>query len=272
MKKKFEIDTQTKIILLLTLVGMTVFLVNFFLAGSSMLINLFSVAIVVVGPLTIEYNKYKEKKEVEERFPDFLRDITQNIKTGMTLTQAIKATKKTYYAALTPHVKTIIVKIDWGIPFDKILKDFSKNSTPLIKKTVSTILETYRGGGDITQILESAGRTIREINRVRKERSSGIYSQMVTGYVIFFIFIAILIIFKNYLLEELIGFVSGGLVGIDYETLQQIYSNAFQWLILIEGLFSGIIVGKMAEGSMVAGLKHAFILLLIGYGAYLFLL
>ncbi len=188
--KKFKMETQTKIVLLLTVIGLTVFLVNFFIAGSSMLINLFSVAIVLVGPMVIEYNKYREKKEIEERFPDFLRDITQNIKTGMTLTQGIKATNKTYYGALTPHVKKIIVKIDWGIPFDKILKDFSKDSTPLIQKTVSTILETYRGGGDITQILDSAGRTIREINRIRKERSAGIYSQMVTGYIIFFIFIS----------------------------------------------------------------------------------
>jgi len=95
---------------------------------------------------------------------------------------------------------------------------------------------------------------------------------MMTGYIIFFIFIGILIIFKNYLLEELVGFVSGGTVGVDYESLELIYSNAFQLLIIIEGFFSGLIVGKMAEGSMVAGLKHSFILLLVGYGAYLFLL
>ena len=272
MKKKFKLTMQTKIILLLTIIGMIVFIVNFFLGEASMLINLFAVAIVAVGPIVIEYNKYREKKEIEERFPDFLRDITQNIKTGMTLTQAIKATKKSYYGVLTPHVTTMIVKIDWGIPFHIILKDFSKEQTPLIKKTVSTILETYKGGGDITEILDSASRTIREINRIRKERSSGIYSQMMTGYIIFFIFIGILIIFKNYLLEELVGFVSGGTVGVDYESLELIYSNAFQLLIIIEGFFSGLIVGKMAEGSMVAGLKHSFILLLVGYGAYLFLL
>lgn len=269
--KPLNLDTTTKIVLLLTFVGMTIFLINLFTA-SSMLINFLSVAIVVVGPLMIEYNKYREKKEIEEKFPDFLRDVTQNIKTGMTLTQAIKATKKSYYGALTPYVKTIIVKIDWSIPFGRILQDFAKNSTPLIQKTVSTIIETYKGGGDITQILDSAAFTIKEINRIRKERSSGIYSQMLTGYLMFFLFIGILIIFKNYLLQELVGFMTEGFEGTDYGSLQIIYSNAFQWLIVIEGFFSGLIVGKMAEGSMIAGLKHSFILLFIGYGAYLFLL
>jgi len=269
--KGLKVETSTKIVLLLTFIGMTLFLVNFFTA-SIMIINLFSVAIVLIGPIIIEYNKYREKKEIEERFPDFLRDVTQNIKTGMTLTQAIKATKNAYYGALTPDVRSMIVKIDWAIPFDRILKDFSKESTPLVKKTVSTILETYKGGGDITQILDSAGRTINEINRVRRERSSGVYSQMLTGYLIFFIFITILIIFKNYLLPELLSSFEENLVGIDFKTLEKVYFESFQWLIMIEGFFAGMIVGKMAEGSMIAGLKHSFILLLIGYGAYLFLM
>lgn len=247
------------------------FVINFFTV-SIMLVNLFSAAIVAAGPLILEYNKYREKKEIEEKFPNFLRDVTQNIKTGMTLTQAIKATKNTYYGALTPHVRRIIVKIDWGIAFDKILKEFSKDATPLIKKTVSTILETYRGGGDITEILDSAAQTIKEINRVKRERSAGIYNQMVTGYIVFFIFIGVLIIFKNYLLQELMSFVVEGFGGVDFESLQEIYSYAFQMLIIVEGFFSGLIIGKMAEGSMVAGLKHSFILLLIGYGAFLFLL
>ena len=67
-----------------------------------------AIGIVVSGPTLLEYRKYRENKEIEERFPDFLRDITENIKTGMTLTQAITATKDTYYGVLTPYVKKFI--------------------------------------------------------------------------------------------------------------------------------------------------------------------
>ncbi len=189
----------------------------------------------------------------------------------MTLTQAIKATKETYYGALTPYVKKIITKIDWAIPFDQILTDFSKKSTPLIQKIVSTILETYRGGGDITQVLVAASQTIKEINKIKKERFSAIYNQMITGYTIFFIFVGVLIILKNYLVPSLLSFGSEIVIG-NIGDITEFYSTVFQWLILIQGFFSGLIVGKMAQGSIIAGLKHSLFLMAIGYGAfYLFL-
>jgi len=263
-----KMDTETKIIIILVICGVALFIFNF-LTLVSTLISLISVAIVIMGPAVFEYKRYKENKEIEERFPDFLRDITENIKAGMTLTQAVKATKETQYGALTPHVKKIITKIDWAIPFDKILTDFSKKSTPLIQKTISTILETYKGGGNITEILVAAGQTIKEINKIRKERSSAIYNQMITGYVIFFIFVGVLIILKNYLVPSLLSF--GSAVG-GIEDINEFYNLIFQWLILIEGFFSGLVVGKMAQGSIIGGLKHSLFLMAVGYGAfYLFL-
>lgn len=259
-------NMETKVIILLVVAGLALFIINF-MTIFSILISLISIGIVIAGPSVFEYKKYKENKEVEERFPDFLRDITENIKTGMTLTQAIKATKGTNYGDLTPHVNKIITKIDWAIPFDQILVDFSKKSTPLIKKTVSTVLETYKGGGNITQVLEAASNTIKEINKIRKERFSSIYNQMITGYAIFFIFVGVLIILKNYLVPSLYSFGSGFSVS-GVENIDEFYNMIFQWLIILEGFFSGIVIGKMANGSMVSGLKHSIFLIVVGYGAY----
>jgi flagellar protein FlaJ len=264
-----KMDFETKVIIILVICGVSLFIFNF-LTLLSTLISLISIGIVITGPAVFEYKRYRENKEIEERFPDFLRDITQNIKTGMTLTQAIKATKQTYYGDLTPHIKRMITKIDWAIPFDQILTDFSKKSTPLIQKTVSTILETYRGGGDITQVLVAASQTIKEINKIRKERYSSIYNQMITGYAIFFIFVGVLIILKNYLVPSLLSFGSVSIAGVG--DISEFYNTIFQWLILLEGFFSGLVVGKMAQGSMIAGLKHSLFLMGVGYGAfYLFL-
>jgi flagellar protein FlaJ len=265
-----KMNMETQVIILLVVSGLSLFVINFMLAISDLL-SLVAVGIVIAGPAFFEYTRYKNNKEVEERFPDFLRDVTENIKTGMTLTQAIKSTKGTNYGALTPHVNRIITKIDWAIPFDQILIEFSKKSTPLIQKTVSTILETYKGGGNITQVLEAASKTIKEINKIRKERFSSIYNQMITGYAIFFIFVGVLIILKNYLVPSLFSFSSGfSMAGVG--DISDFYNNIFQWLIILEGFFSGIVVGKMANGSMIAGLKHSLFLVVVGYGAFLLFL
>ena len=147
------------------------------------------------------------------------------------------------------------------------MNGFSRGTTPLIKKTISTIVETYSGGGDITQILDATGKTIKEINKIRKERFSAIYSEMMTGYVIFFIFIGVLIVLQKFLVPSLFTFTSEEIGSL--EDISRSYSNIFQLLILIEGFFSGLVIGKMAEGNILSGLKHSFILILIGYGAFL---
>lgn len=262
-----KLNDDTKLVLILVAVGIALFLYSFFI-GSELMIFI-SIGLVIAGPAIIEYKKYKENKEIEERFPDFLRDVTENIRTGMTVTQAIKATKENRYGVLTPYVRKMIVKIDWAIPFEKILMDFSKGSTPLIQKTVSTILETYKGGGNISQVLAAAGDTIKEINKIRKERFSAIYNQMLTGYAVFFMFVGVLIVLKAYLVPSLFSF-GASVSGI--ENINDFYNTTFQWLIIIEGFFSGLVVGKMAHGSIVAGLRHSFILTAVGYGVfYMFL-
>jgi len=266
-----KLNFSTKIILVLVNIGVVIYVLNF-LFLSSLPLTMISIGIVVAGPSIFEYKRYKENKEIEERFPDFLRDITENIRTGMTLTQAIVATKNTYYGALTPHIKKIVTKIDWSLPFNQILLDFSSHSTPLIQKTVSTIIETYEGGGDISQILEASSKTIKEINKIRKERFSSIYNQMVTGYSIFFIFIGVLIILNKFLVPTLFTFTSPEMGTMNLQDISSTYYNMFQWLIIVEGFFSGLVIGKMAEGSMIAGLKHSVILIIVGYGAFVLFL
>ena len=107
------------------------------------------------------------------------------------------------------------------------------------------------------------------MNKIRKERFSAIYNQMLTGYAVFFMFVGVLIVLKSYLVPSLFSF---GTTVAGIEDINSFYNMTFQWLIIIEGFFSGLVVGKMANGSLAAGIKHSLILTAIGYGAfYLFL-
>jgi flagellar protein FlaJ len=44
----------------------------------------------------------------------------------------------------------------------------------------------------------------------------------------------------------------------------------FLHLTLVQGFFSGLVAGKMGEGSISAGLKHSLIMMLLGYVALKF--
>ena len=265
--KKSKFNFQ--IFYLSILIGIIILILNIFFIRS-LIINVFSIITIISGPIVVSYMKYVKGKEIEERFPDFLRNVAANVRSGMTLPQAITATKNTNYGALTPHVKRMIAQIDWGVPLENILKDFSKGSTYLIKNMVSTIIETHRGGGNIPEIFDSIGKSAIEINKIRKERYSTVYNQMLIGYVIFFIFIGIIIILNVFLIPNLHAFMAPQVGLVITQDLSKFYSNVFQLLVLIEGFFSGLIIGKMSEGSIIAGLKHALTLTIVSYVILLF--
>ncbi len=227
--------------------------------------------ISALGPsLYFRYSDYSTSVEIETKFPMFLADVVDGVRAGMTLPQSIRSASKHDYGKLNSSVRQMTAQIDWGIPFDDVLKSFGeKSGTPVLKRTITTIIETHRSGGNIVDVLNAVAGSIMEINRIKKERSSQIYGQMITGYTIFFIFLGVLIGLQKFLLPSLSGLGGSMEGGISSPMGTELYENLFRVMIIIQGAFSGLAIGKMAEGSVFGGLKHAVALVAIGYGAWL---
>jgi flagellar protein FlaJ len=257
---------QQNIIAITVALGLIFFAFNMALIKYQPL-NVFALLIAISGLVYIEYRKYNIDRKIEMRFPDFVSDLAENIKAGMTLPQAAKSLKSVNYGPLSIEVNRIATQIDWGVPFTETLENFSKKYGKNIQRSVSAIIEAYRGGGKISEILDSTARSIREINKLKKERSSTVYSQIITGYIIFFVFLGILIVLQRYLVPSLGSITpTGPTIG----ELSILYKSIFQWLIVIQGFFSGIVVGKLSEGKVIAGVKHSIAMVLIGYSVLFF--
>jgi flagellar protein FlaJ len=231
--------------------------------------NIFS-ALLFIGamfalgiPLMVRYQKTKELSMTEARFPDFLRDITSNIETGMTLPQAIRTVCRNDYGPLTHYTRDLSAKLEWGINFEKALSDMGKkiNSTT-ISRSIKTINETHRSGGYIGTVLEAVAESQTILERIKKERTTSIYAQMVNGYVIYLVFLGVMYGMSNFLVPAF-QMQSGGGSG-----LADVYDTIFGNLIVIQGLFAGLAIGKMAEGSVFAGIKHSLVLVSIGYTVF----
>jgi len=265
MKRKI---TPQEYMILLAAVSIILFTLNYVYLQIDVL-YMTAIAVLISGPAFYEYRKFKINRAVEARFPDFIRDVSENIRAGMTLTQAVKATKTNEYGYLSKDVRRMAVHIDWGIPFEDILQRFSRKYSKAIQRNVSTIIEAYRGGGNIANILDSSAKSIYEINKIKKERVSNVYSQVVTGYIIFFVFLGVLYSISKMLVPAL-GFSGSGLSS--FETFTSIYNQLFMWLIIIQGFFSGLVIGKLSEGAIISGLKHSIILVFIGYGSFVLIM
>lgn len=260
--------------------GAVILVLNFFFIATlfpfiSPLVNVLGALIAVVPPFLIFYGRYRVSKEIEEQFIIFITDLTEAIDSGMTLPIALKHVSRRDYRSLSHYVKDIESKVEWGIPFEKALHIFSEKvkSTP-IKRSVSTIIETYKVGGKISDTLKAIGQSLIEINKIRQERSASVQSQLITSYMIFFVFVFILLILKSFLIPTLGNMqMSPSLLEGGQEapsTPVEIYNQTFVNFILVQGFFAGLATGKMAEGSLVAGFKHSIVLIVIGYTVFSF--
>lgn len=256
-------DPQVKMTVASVAIGISLFFYNNVYINDPMM-NVLAITFVLIGPAVMEYIRYQKNKSIEENFPSFLRDTAENIAAGMTLPQAIKSLMSVDYGALTPYVRKMIIQMDWGVTFEDVLEEFSEGSSKMIKRTVSTLIETYGGGGNIADVLRCVGKNMNEVNMLRKERYSGVYSQIISGYLIFFVFLGILVSLQKFLIPSLTA-ISSPELGIAATGATAFYAGIFQWLILIQGFFSGLVIGKMAEGDLTAGFKHCLVLMLVGY-------
>ena len=233
---------------------------------SSILI-LAAVMFVIPVALVRYYESWKTKVS-EDYFPQFMRDLVEAIRAGMTLPQALKSVSGNDYGHLSPYVKKLNAQLDWGIPFDKALLKFSENTrSKLIGRITSTIIESHRFGGNLTDIFESISSTAIEIERLREERKLYINSQLITGYIIFFVFLIVIIGLQKFLVPTLTE-VSMGEITTETEDMEPQYNEMFRNLVIIQGLFAGLVIGKMAEGSVISGVKHSLILLIAGIMIY----
>ncbi|MFQ3275156.1 MAG: Flp pilus assembly protein TadB [Candidatus Nanohaloarchaea archaeon] len=247
------------------------------------ILNLVALLLIAAPVMYIKYEQYMARKKMQEKFPEFLRDVVEGTRAGMSLPQAIKNTETGSYGPLDQKIEKMNAQLDWGIPFEKVLRNFGEDTgSPVIRRSVDTIIQAYSSGGNIQDVLESVGENIRTIKKLKEKRESQLYGEMITGYVVFFIFIGILVALTEFLLPNLAsaqqslgGSGSFSVLGGGGSNLQEnisLYNEWFRRLVYIQAFFSGLIIGKLSEGELKAGFKHMAILFAAGYLAVTFFL
>ncbi len=270
----FKFNKVVKVTLAAVAVGVAMLLFNLIFLYQDIKIfsiaNMIAVFVMISVPLLTRFAVYKNIKIIESAFPKYLRDLAENVDAGMTLSQAVRAAAKNDYATLTPYVKEIAAKMSWGIPFEHILIVFAqKTGSPRMMRNVQTIVESYKSGGTISTILVSVAQSLNELENIKKERSASVYSQTVNGYIIYVIFLGVMIGLSRMLTPSFGGDVSSpfGVSG----NLQAMFSEIFRNLILIQGFFAGLAIGKISDGTFIAGIKHAVIMTVTGYTLFVLL-
>jgi archaeal flagellar protein FlaJ len=229
---------------------------------------LIAIAIAGIFPLMSFLKGLNDQKQIELKFLEFIRSISGDVRSGIPISKSIFYSKDKDYGVLTPYIDKLASQIEIGIPFHTSFMTFSRDTdNKVIKRAVSIIIEAEQSGGDIANILESVTDSVFSIKKIKQERKANIYTQIVQGYIVFFVFIIIMLVLQLWLFPKLVG-IGGGEISLGGASLNSESSfnldRIFVGLIIIQGFFAGILIGKFSEGTLKQGLIHSIILVMLG--------
>jgi archaeal flagellar protein FlaJ len=233
---------------------------------------------LIAAPFLIDTIKENRKNlELEKEFLEFIRAVSDGVKAGIPIPKAICELSDNNFGYLTPQVRKLIHQIEWGIPLrDAFIRFARDTNNKVVRRAMTIIVEAERSGGNVSTILDSVTNSVLQIRKIKEERKSSAFSQQIQGYFVFFIFIAIMSVLQVYLLPQLesigtsalsgMGSSLGGFLGnVASEESSLNFSRIFSYLIVVQGFFAGLLVGKFAEGNLKSGLKHSLIMVILGY-------
>lgn len=222
---------------------------------------------------------------VEAVLPDFLTLMAGNVRSGMTLDQAMWYAAKPEFGIFSIEVRTVVKNAFSGEPIEKSLDrlDMRFNSR-VLHRTILLLKQALATGGEIAQILEETAQDAREVSMHKKDIASTLLV-----YIIFLVFASTLgAPFLFSVSTTLIGVLSMAFAympsgGLDYSggmptsffatpSAPSISTDEFFWfsmaLIFVTSLIGSLLLGIVQGGSKTQGIKYFPFMLIVSYIVY----
>ncbi len=212
--------------------------------------------------------------KIEDRLPDFLRDVAEAGRFGMTLSDAIVVASNGRYGLLTDEIKKMASQLEWGVPVATALRLFEERvPTPLVQRVVSIVTRANDAGGNVADVLSMVAHDTREAQLSDQSRKISMMTYVTVIYISFFVFIVTVYIMAAVFLPQMIvagkGVASSSIASAGAVTLQfafvPILFLAFLAAVIVHAVGDGIMAGVLYNGKISEGLQHATIMLAIGW-------
>jgi flagellar protein FlaJ len=235
--------------------------------------------LALIGPYGF-YMSTKEKhvREIETRLPDFLRDVAEAGRFGMTLADAIVVASSGRYGRLTPEIKKMSAQIEWGVPASEAIRLFSERvKTPLVTRMASIIMKANDAGGNVADVLTMVSHDAKETILTQEERGVTMQTYVLVVYIAYFVFIATVLILQGQFLPKMedagqqvsdaaIEMGAGDIAGVSINVdIIPTVSFIFLLSVVVHAVGDGILAGVIQNGSIPIGMRHSFIMLLMGF-------
>jgi flagellar protein FlaJ len=203
----------------------------------------------------------RERRSIERKLPDFIDDVSEGRKIGLPPEEAIERLgDTTSYSALSPHVRKMAAQLSWGISLQKVIANFAGNVNSWIAKAVGTLmLEVVEIGGGTMHGFEEMASFTRKVSDIESQGRSQLRSFVLIAYIG-----GMMLIMTTFIMVELLA--QGSALGVKGVSLLSANPATLDSLVtagMFESWVIGLVAGKMGEGALSEGFKHALILVVM---------
>ncbi|MGB6500618.1 MAG: type II secretion system F family protein [Thermoplasmata archaeon] len=218
--------------------------------------------------------KLRRIAKIEERLPDFLRDVAEAGRFGMTLPDAIVVASTGRYGLLSDEIRKMASQLEWGVPVATALRLFEERvPTPLVQRVVSIVTRANEAGGNVADVLTMVAHDTRESQLQQQARQISMLTYVTVIYIAFFVFLVTIYIMAAVFLPQMIvageGVASSSISSAGAVTLQfafvPVLFLAFLVSVIVHAVGDGIMAGILYNGRIAEGLQHATIMLAVGW-------
>lgn len=225
--------------------------------------------LVAVGPLGFRHwAKRRRLLRLDDRLPDFLTDLAALHKAGLTLPDSLVTAAKGEYGPLTPEVRMAADQVRWNIPVLTTLDNLRKRlGTPIADRALTVVLEAGRTGGNLPEVMEISAANARSFVQLRQQRTSQMALYTIIIYVASLVFIGVCLSLEAIFVPKMTAAFGGG-AGAGLGLAGRLptpdeFRGLFYTAALVQAVGNGLVGGLMAEGRSLAGLRHAWFIVMI---------
>ena len=209
----------------------------------------------------------RERRSLEKVLPEFIRDVAEGRKTGLSPEVAIERLGGRHYGILSRHVKKMGAQLSWGVSLSTVVSTFTAAVGSWITKAIGVLLiEVVDVGGGTIRSFSDMAEFTRDINEMEGERRAALRPFVYITYVA-----GVMVIITTFILVYLLN--APAISGIGASSLPQVDPNTIDLLLttaVFDSFVIGIVAGKMGESGISDGFKHSIFLVIASLIAIFF--
>ncbi|MBS7612337.1 type II secretion system F family protein [Candidatus Bathyarchaeota archaeon] len=204
---------------------------------------------------TVDYIHNRHMKQVEGGVTDFLRDVVEIRKTGMSPENCIVSLAERDYGRFSKYLRVISNQVGWGIPLTKVVEGFIRRvDSWLANITMYLLVDAIEVGGGSPETLDSLARFSEMIEAVEKEKDMRIKPLLMVPYIGALTFVVSTVILLGFMRSTL------SLVGTSIAYSQ--FVTTLLTPMIAHVYLTGLVAGKISSGRVSGGFVHAVILII----------